>query len=182
MKISFNPKRHLEKQRLPLVWALPCQQCSMGNEEWVGVWPYDLSATRSGPSRAPSTSPCARLQLNRLPSFSHVQKENQLFCSCVARRVCELGEVERKLHRRWLLCFLNARQFTHLLGFLSLLHSSFKRGRTWAYGSLKYIIFNLMVNMINDIWKGTVLHLNHSIFIFVLTEWASQRNSTSNYY
>ena len=50
IKISLNPKPHLETQRLPLVWVLPCQQCSMGNEEWVGVWPDDLSTTRLGPS------------------------------------------------------------------------------------------------------------------------------------
>lgn len=80
MKISLNPKPHLEKKRLPLVWAPPCQQCSMGNEEWVGVWPDDLSTSRLGPSRTPSTSPCAQLQLDRSPSFSHIQKE-------VARRV-----------------------------------------------------------------------------------------------
>lgn len=148
MKISLNPKPHLEKQRLPLVWALPCQQCSIGNEERVGVWPDDLSTTRSGPSRTPSTSPCAQLQLNRSPSFSHVQKENQMFYSCVAR--CELGEVERKLHRRWLLCFLNTQQFTHLLGLLSVLHGSFMRERTWAYCLLECIILNLIVSIIDS--------------------------------
>lgn len=54
MKIISNPKPHLEKQRLPLVWALPCQQCSMGNEEWVGVWPDDLSTTHRGPGSSTS--------------------------------------------------------------------------------------------------------------------------------
>lgn len=73
MNISLNPKPHLEKKRLPLVWAQPCQQCSMGNEEWVGVWPNDLSTTRLGPTT--STSPFAQLQLDRSPSFSHIQKE-----------------------------------------------------------------------------------------------------------
>lgn len=47
----------------------------MGNEEWVGVWPVDPSTTRSWPCRAPSASPCAQLQLDRSPSFSHIQKE-----------------------------------------------------------------------------------------------------------
>lgn len=73
--------------------------------------PDDLSATRSGPSRPASTSPCAHLQLNRLPSISHTHTQKEV--------VCELGEVERKLHRRWLLCFFNSQQFTHLLGLLS---------------------------------------------------------------
>lgn len=62
-------------------------------------------------------------------------------------KTCELGEVERKLHRRWLLCFLNTQQFTHLLGLLSVLHGNFDKKEDinlW----LIYIIFNLMVYMV----------------------------------
>lgn len=71
-------------------------------------------------------------------------------------KTCELGEVERKLHRRWLLCFLNTQQFTHLLGLLSVLHGDFDEKEDinlW----LIYIIFNLMVYMVY-----------HSLALFVL--------------
>lgn len=52
--------------------------------------------------------------------------------------------MERKLHRRWLLCFLNTQQFTHLLGLLSVLHGNFDEKEDinlW----LMYIILNLVV-------------------------------------
>ncbi len=158
MKISLNPKPHLEKHRLPLVWVLPCQQCSMGNEEWVGVWPDDLSTTRSGPNQhlpALSSSSIDR------PHF-HIHRRK-------LQDVCELGEVERKLHRRWLLCFLNTQQFTHLLGLLSVLHGNFMRERTWAYGLSVYILFDLMVNMVDGVWKAHFYILILQYFIFHLT-------------
>lgn len=56
--------------------------------------------------------------------------------------------MERKLHRRWLLCFLNTQQFTHLLGLLSVLRCDFDKKEDinlW----LIYIIFNLMVFMVS---------------------------------
>lgn len=89
MRTQLNPKPHLTKLHTPLVWALPCQQCSLGNEEWVGV--CDLTTcqqlAQGSAAHHQQTSPRAQLQLNRSPSFSHVQKENQLFYSCVARRL-----------------------------------------------------------------------------------------------
>lgn len=87
-RAQLNPKPHLTKPHTPLARALPCQQCSLGNEEWVGV--CDLMTCQQlarGSAAHQQTSPRARLQLNRSPSFPHVQKENRLFYSCVARRL-----------------------------------------------------------------------------------------------
>lgn len=166
MKISLNPKPHLKKHRLRLVWALPCQQCSMGNEEWVGVcvWPCrPINNSLRGPPRTINNL-CARTvnmscalsssSIDR-PHFHMYRRKTNCF-TVVLQDVCELGEVERKLHRRWSLCFLKAQQFTHLLCLLSLLHYSLVReregGRTWAYGlfGILYLILWWMWLMLSN--------------------------------
>lgn len=121
----------------------------MGNEEWVGGWPDDLSTTRSGPTTHHQHLPALSSSSIDRPHFCMCRRKSNCF-TVVLQDVCELGEVERKLHRRWLLCFLNT-QFTHLLGLLSVLCGSFRRDMTWAYGSINR--FNLMSNMIDRVLK-----------------------------
>ncbi len=147
MKISLNPKPHLEKQRPPLVWALLCQQCSMGNEKWVGVWPDDLSTTRLGPSRTPSTSSLHSAPAQSIALIFTYTEGSCKTCvnwgrwkgNCIADGCCVSWTLNS------LLTFWACYQF---------LHDNFVRERTWAYGLLEYIIFNLMVNMVDGVWKA----------------------------
>lgn len=84
MRTQLNPKPHLTKLHTPLVWALPCQQCSLGNEEWVGV--CDLTTcqqlAQGSAAHHQQTSPRAQLQLNRSPSFSHTEGEPTVLQLC----------------------------------------------------------------------------------------------------
>lgn len=107
MKISHNPKPHLQNNAHYRV-ELHCVSSAVWEMRsgWV-CDPHDLPAARSGLSRISSTSPCLAPARSITLIFTYTEG------SC---KTCELGEVERKLHRRWLLCFLNAQQFTHLLG------------------------------------------------------------------
>lgn len=163
IKISLNPKPHLETQRLPLVWVLPCQQCSMGNEEWVGVWPDDLSTTRLGPSinislhSAPAQS-IALIFTYTEGSCKTCVNWGRWKGNCIADGCCVSWTLNS------LLTFWACYQFYMVI---------FVSERTRAYGLLVYIIFNLMVNAIDSVWKSTFLHLNRAVFCYYLTWWAS---------
>lgn len=123
----------------------------MGNEEWVGVWPDDLPAARLGLSRTTSTSPCSQLQLNRSASFSHVQKENRLFYSCVARRLRTGGGGEEAASQMAAVFLERSTVYSPPGLVISFTWYFFMRERIWAYGLLDYIIFNLVVDMTDTV-------------------------------
>lgn len=87
-RAQLNPKPHLTKPHTPLVLPLPCQQCSLGNEEWVGVcvtW------------RPVSNSLGAQPHTNKpLPALGYSSIDHPHFHTCrsktvVLQDVCELG-------------------------------------------------------------------------------------------
>lgn len=126
MNLSVNPEPHLEN-------ATPTTGLS-STESAVqyGKWGVGGCVTR----RPISNSLRAQLPaigISLLGSGS-IDRPHFLIHRRKLQDVCELGEVERKLHRRWLLCFLNTQQFTHLLGLLSALRGDFFFFFSWAPG------------------------------------------------
>lgn len=139
MKISLNPKPHLEKQRPPLVWAPACWQCSMGNEEWVGVWPDDLSTTRLGPTI--NISLCSAPAQSIALIFTYTEGSCK---TCVNWGRWKGNCIADGCYVSWTL--------NSLLTFWACYQSYMviMKERTWAYVSL-VDIFNLMVNVVEEI-------------------------------
>lgn len=88
MKISVNPKPHLEKKTPTTGLSSTVSAAQYGKWGVGGCVTFRPINNSLRAQRAPPASPCAWLRLDRSPSFSHTQKE-------VARRVWTGGGGER---------------------------------------------------------------------------------------
>lgn len=104
MKISLHPKPHLERKTPTTGLSSTVSAARYGKWGVGGCVTCRPSSESLGAQYAPPTSRRAWLRLDRSPSFSHARGQ-------VARRAWTGGGGDGKLHRRWVLCFLSARQF-----------------------------------------------------------------------